>query len=183
MTRIINLYSLKGGQGTSTTAVLLARQFADQGQTVLLADRKNGDLPALLGVGGDGPALRSVSPMVNLYVGQGYEMPSQGYDVVIGDMGEFIAVAENYLVIQPDYVSLKRATDQHEMVKASNGVIIVRPADRVLTDRDVVTVLGIPHIATLNMSADVARTSDAGILLSSRKLPTPTIDIPSSATV
>lgn len=181
MTRKINLYSLKGGQGTSTTAVLLARTFANQGQTVLLADRKDGDLPALLGVAGDGPALRPVSPMVNLFVGQNHEMPSQGYDVVIGDLGTFVAVAENYLVIQPDYVSLKRASDQDEIVKASDGVIIVRPADRVLTDRDVTNVLGIPHIATLNMSADVARASDAGLLMSSPRLPN--IDIPSSATV
>lgn len=178
MARNINLYSIKGGQGTSTTAVLLARQFASEGYTVLLVDRQDGDLSALLGLANDGPAVRSASPMVSLLVSETHEIPSLGHDVVIADLGEFVDGFENYLVTLPDYVSLSRAVRQDEIVKKINGVIIVRPADRVLTDRDVANVLTIPHVATIQHDASIARASDAGLLLRGdrhgEKIPFPT---------
>lgn len=169
MARNINLYSLKGGQGTSTTAVLLASKFASEGYTVLLVDRQGGDLPALLGLGDDGAPLRSASNMVGLLVPDTHEIQSHGYDVVISDLGGFVEGSENYLVTQPDYVALKRAIAQDDVVKASHGVIIVRPANRVLTDRDVTSVLTIPHIATIQMDESVARASDAGLLLTGNR--------------
>lgn len=179
MARYINLYSIKGGQGTSTTAVLLARQFAKEGNTVLLLDRKDGDIPALVGLsnGVDG-AYCYVDFGVSLLISETHEIPSLGHDVVIADLGEFVDGFENYLVTLPDYVSLSRASKQDELVKKSNGVIIVRPADRVLTDRDVANVLTIPHVATIQHDASIARASDAGLLLRGdrhgEKIPFPT---------
>ena len=170
MARHINLYSVKGGQGVSTTAVLLARKFATEGYTVLLVDRKDGDLSALLGLGDNGENLRSVAPMVGLLINDTHEIPSLGYDVVISDLGGFVEGFENYLVTHPDYVSLKRAIGRDDEVKASHGVIIVRPASRVLSDRDVTSVLTIPHVATINMDEAIARASDAGLLLRGRVL-------------
>lgn len=169
MARYINLYSVKGGQGVSTTAVLLARQIAKGGLTVLLVDRKDGDLSALLAITENGTTLRSVSDKVGLLVSKSHEIPSYGYDVVISDMGEFVEGFENYIVTTPDYLSLRRLSRINSTtLSKNNGVIIVRPANRVLTDRDVTAVLGLPHIATINMSDTVARMSDAGLLLTGR---------------
>lgn len=165
MARHINLYSVKGGQGVSTTAVILARKFTAEGYTVLLVDRIDGDLAAILGLGDHGTDLRSASEMASLYTSNTTEIPSLGYDVIISDFGRFVDGAENYIVTLPDYVSLKRASAQDELLKKTNGAIIVRPADRVLTDRDVINVLTVPHITTIQMSAAVARASDAGLLL------------------
>lgn len=165
MARHINLYSVKGGQGVTTTAVILARKFSAEGYTVLLVDRVGGDLAAILGLGDHGDDLRSASSMVSLLVSGSAEIPSLGYDVIISDLGRFVDEAENYIVTLPDYVSLKRAADREDLLKKTDGVIIVRPADRVLTDRDVVAVFTVPHITTINMSAAVARASDAGLLL------------------
>lgn len=170
MARNINLYSVKGGQGVSTTAVLLARKFSAEGYTVLLVDRKGGDLSALLGLADNDENLRSVAPMVGLLINDTHEIPSYGYDVVISDLGEFVEGSENYLITLPDYVSLKRAIGREDEVKASHGVIIVRPAGRVLTDRDVTSVLAIPHVATIQHDEAIARASDAGLLLSGRVL-------------
>lgn len=169
MARYINLYSVKGGQGVSTTAVLLARRFAKDGLTVLLVDRKDGDLYALLGTAEGRTDVRSVSDMVGLLISESHEIPSYGYDVVISDLGEFVGGFENYIVTTPDYLSLRRlVTIRREGLGKHAGIIIVRPANRVLTDRDVTAVLGLPHIATINMSDTVARMSDAGLLLTGR---------------
>ena len=169
MARYINLYSVKGGQGVTTTAVLLARRFAKDGLTVLLVDRKGGDLTPLLGLTENGTALRSVSDSVGLLISESHEIPSYGYDVVISDLGEFGEGSENYIVTTPDYLSLRRLSHINTTTLSKNsGIIIVRPANRVLTDRDVTAVLGLPHIATINMSETVARMSDAGLLLTGR---------------
>jgi cellulose biosynthesis protein BcsQ len=165
MARNINLFSLKGGQGVSTTAVLIANAFVREGKSVLLVDREGGDLPALLGIGDLIPgAVKQVKDNLAVLALATLEIPSYGFDVVITDLGEFQQGAENYFVTQPCYVALKRAVGQDELVKQCDGVIIVRPADRVLTDRDVTSVLTIRHIATVNMDETVARASDAGLL-------------------
>ncbi|MGA1753265.1 MAG: ParA family protein [Pontimonas sp.] len=174
MTRIINLFSLKGGQGVSTTAVLVAKAFAREGKSVLLVDREGGDISALLGGSDpDSGIVKTVTDNIALLVAVAHEIPNYGFDVVITDLGEYLDGAENYIVTQPcylslkrAYLSLKRAVCQDELIKQCDGVIIVRPADRVLTDRDVTNVLGIRHIATVEMDASVARASDAGLLAS-----------------
>lgn len=171
MARHINLYSVKGGQGVSTTAVLLASKFSAAGYTVLLVDRTNGDLAAILGLGDHGPDMRSASAsaMVSLFTTNSTEVPSLGYDVIISDFGQFVDGAENYLVTLPDYVSLKRAVVREDLMAKTKGLIIVRPSNRVLTDKDVINVLTIPLTTTIKMSAAVARASDAGVLLSRHK--------------
>ena len=167
MTRTINLFSLKGGQGVSTTAVLVAKAFAQEGKSVLLVDREGGDISALLGGSDpDSGIVKTVTDNIALLVAVAHEIPNYGFDVVITDLGEYLDGAENYIVTQPCYLSLKRAVCQDELIKQCDGVIIVRPADRVLTDRDVTNVLGIRHIATVEMDASVARASDAGLLAS-----------------
>jgi cellulose biosynthesis protein BcsQ len=165
MTRIINLFSLKGGQGVTTTAVLIANAFISEGKSVLLVEREDGDLHDLLNatrpVAGVATQLKANLTLLAVAT---HEIPTYGFDVVITDLGEYQEGSENYLVTQPCYLALKRAVGQDELVKQCDGVIIVRPADRVLTNKDVTNVLNIRLIATVNMDASVARASDAGLL-------------------
>lgn len=177
-TRRINLFSVKGGQGVTTTTVLVARYFASQGNTVLLVDRKDGDLSAMLGLGENGPTMRPISDNMALLISANDTIDSHEYDVVISDMGKVVDGSENYLVTMPDYVSLRRAVANDDLSKFCDGVIVVRPANRVLSDRDVTSVLGLPLISTINMSDAVARASDAGLLASSRTIPNITLDNP-----
>lgn len=170
MTRTINLFSLKGGQGVSTTAVLIAKAFAAEGKSVLLIESEDGDIHDLINttkptVG----VIKEVSESVSLLALGTHEIPTYGFDVVITDLGEHQEGAENYLVTQPCYLSLKRAVGRDEILKRCDGVITVRPADRVLSDRDVTTVLGLRLITSVDIDASVARASDAGLLLSRGK--------------
>lgn len=168
MARHINLYSVKGGQGVSTTAILLARKFAADGFTVLLVDRTDGDIASIVGLSGSSEEPHSISNMISLIAADDDKIDSLGHDVIISDLDHYIDGVENYIVTLPDYVSLRRASTQEELLQKTTGTIIVRPADRVLTDRDVNMVLGIPHVTTINMSASIARASDAGVLISTR---------------
>lgn len=174
----INLFSVKGGQGVSTTAVLLAKQYAQQRNTVLLVDRPGGDLPALLGIGEPDEGVCEVNSRVSLLVADREDtIPLDQHDVIISDRGGLAYGCLNLLVTHPDYVSMRHARDS-EAVRFAHGVIIVRPDDRVLTDRDVVQVVGLDHIATINMTKDIASASDAGLLLTGKTTANITLPLP-----
>lgn len=64
------------------------------------------------------------------------------------------------LVIRPCYLALRATVSSS---RNWDGLVVVRPPDRVLTTRDVVNVTGLPAIAEVDMSADVARAVDAGV--------------------
>ena len=64
------------------------------------------------------------------------------------------------LVIRPCYLALRATVSSS---RTWDGLVVVRPPDRVLTTRDVVNVTGLPAIAEVDMSADVARAVDAGV--------------------
>lgn len=67
------------------------------------------------------------------------------------------------LVIRPCYLALRRATlDAHDV----DGVVLIEEAGRVLTARDVQSVLGRPVVAQIPFDADIGRRVDAGVLLS-----------------
>jgi hypothetical protein len=69
--------------------------------------------------------------------------------------------ARRLLVIRPCYVALRAAVAESTRW---DGVIVVRPPDRVLTTRDVVNVCGLPLVADIPMTADISRAVDAGVL-------------------
>jgi hypothetical protein len=74
------------------------------------------------------------------------------------------AVADHqYLVTRPCYLALRRAQFVHHTSKAA---IVVTEPDRALRPSDVAKVLGLPIAATLEISADIARRVDAGIISS-----------------
>ena len=172
--RHINLISAKGGQGVTTTAVLLAKGFMSQGQKVLLIDREDGDLRSMLNISssfGDGE-IHPISSDMRLYLTVSdldkIEIDGFGFDVVISDgfdPDETFPDTENIVVTQPCYIALSRLV-RLNFDQIAKGVIVVRPANRVLTDRDVANVVGVRLLATINMTPEVARASDAGVLSS-----------------
>lgn len=172
--RHINLISAKGGQGVTTTAVLLAKGFMNQGQKVLLVDRKGGDLPAILGYATPEPdELNFVTEGLWLTVSDldKIEIDGFGFDVVISDgfdPSQTFPDTENFLVTQPCYMALRRFS-QSNLDGIIKGVIVVRPANRVLTDRDVANIANVADLSlviTIPMTPEVARASDAGVLSS-----------------
>lgn len=71
------------------------------------------------------------------------------------------------MIMRPCYVALRHVVTA---VNRWDGLILVRPPDRVLTTRDVVSVCDMPLAAEITMTPDVSRAVDAGVLRS--RLPT-----------
>lgn len=67
------------------------------------------------------------------------------------------------MVMRPCYVGLRRVVSAPANW---DGMILVRPPDRVLTTRDVMSVCDIPLAAEVIMTPDVSRVVDAGVLRS-----------------
>ena len=99
---------------------------------------------------------------------------SEGYNIIV-DLGRADIplvlrkiVDTCYLVTRPCYLSLRRAVD---LEPAFTGVIVVNEPGRVLTSRDVESVLKIKCVAEIPYSNDISRRVDSGLLKS--RLPTP----------
>lgn len=172
MTQFIRLTAPKGGQGTSTTAVLLANGFANQGLRTLIVQDIGGDIDALTGSSTLSTGeIRHINDHLSITQGlpsadvaSDYPGANSMFDRVILDEVDFGDFAgPTYIVVQPCYMALRRATIQ-DFGKFEQGVIIVRPQGRALSDQDVSAVLNLPVVASIPMSPDVARASDAGLL-------------------
>ena len=174
------------GVGASTCAVIAARQAADTGLRVLLVDSsRHGDLFAICGVSrpvDDVGALNAAcvyesdSGAGSVWLGRDDQRgrgdwvsrAAARFDVVIGDGPAAVECVDHgaggvsVLVVRPDYLSVKAATECH-----SDVVIVVDGPAGALTVRDVVGVLG-PVAGVVRFDAVVARAVDAGVLLSSR---------------
>lgn len=174
----------KGGVGSSTCAVIAARQAADAGHRVLLVDSsRHGDVFAICGAAvpfGDVSEVGAVnvyeSGSGSVWLGRDDERgrgdwvarAAGRFDVVIGDGPAAVECVDHgagglsVLVVRPDYLSVKAATECH-----SDLVVVVDGPAGALTVRDVVSVLG-PVAGVVRFDAAVARAVDAGVLLSSR---------------
>lgn len=67
------------------------------------------------------------------------------------------------LIVRPCYLALRRAMEDGPH---ADGVVLVTGGSRVLTRRDVESVLGIPVVAEVPLHPDVARRVDSGLFLS-----------------
>jgi hypothetical protein len=77
---------------------------------------------------------------------------------------ELESVADHeYVVIRPCYLAVRRA---RLIDHSSDAVIVVTEPDRALGQADIARVLALPIAATLDVSADIARRIDAGIITS-----------------
>ena len=68
-----------------------------------------------------------------------------------------------YLVTRPCYLALRRAVD---LETAFSGVIVVNEPDRVLTSRDVESVLKLRCVAEIPYTSEISRRVDSGLLKS-----------------
>ena len=68
-----------------------------------------------------------------------------------------------YLVTRPCYLALRRAVD---LETAFSGVIVVNEPDRVLTSRDVESVLKLKCVAEIPFTSEISRRVDSGLLKS-----------------
>jgi len=174
----------KGGVGASTCAVIAARQAADAGHRVLLVDSsRHGDVFAICNVSrpfGDVSEVDAVnvydSGSGSVWVGRDDDRgrgdwvarAAGRFDVVIGDGPAAVECVDHgaggvsVLVVRPDYLSLKAATECHHDV----SVVVDGPAGA-LTVRDVVSVLS-SVAGVVRFDVAVARAVDAGLLLSHR---------------
>lgn len=173
MTTFTHLTAYKGGQGTSTIAVLLANAFINANKRVLIVQGADGDIDALCATStlSDGVAIRVNDNLTIAQAPVPTSLTSQ-FDAVISDntsLGDEHddTNGQTYLVTQPCYMALRKFTlADNSFTQRLNGVIIVRPIGaRVLTDRDIQGVTNLPIVASITMDNDVARASDAGLLL------------------
>jgi hypothetical protein len=164
--RTIVLTGARGGHGTTTVAAALALYAAEHGTTTLVTDVPS--TAALIGV-----ALPFTDEFLEVTDNLAITSPGTAADrprshTVVIDAGHAPAAPaadEHYVVLRgPCYVALASLLARADA--KPDGVILVAEPKRSLTARDVTDVLDVPVIATIDATPDVARTIDAGLLVS-----------------
>lgn len=170
MNSTITFTGARGGHGTTTVAAAVAVHAARTRPTILVS-ADTASAAALLGLAGnDEHEPIDVLPTFAL-TADAPEMPLLDHVVVVdaGRLAERPARGpggdRNYLVLRgPCYIAL--ASVLAAGGAGFDGVVIVTEPQRSLTAADVADVLGLPIVATVNATPHVARTIDAGLLLS-----------------
>jgi hypothetical protein len=164
--RTIALAGARGGHGTTTVAAALALYAAQHGTTTLVTDVRS--TAALIGV-----ALPFTDDYLDVNDNLAITSPETAADrpgshTVVIDAGHASGTPvadEHYVVLRgPCYVALASLLARSE--PRPDGIILVAEPKRSLTARDVTDVLDVPVIAVIDATPDVARTIDAGILVS-----------------
>jgi hypothetical protein len=163
---VIVFVGARGGQGTSTVAATAALQAAQHSPTSLLCVDPL-STAALLGAPPVLPGEQAeIAPGLTL---AGLDGPRRAVTVI--DAGSLTTTAppapagsRTVLVIRgPSYLALHTAIG-HPDLHADGAVIVAEPG-RALSDLDVTEILAIPVLASVPVRADIARTVDAGLLL------------------
>lgn len=161
----IRVVGARRGQGATTVALAIASHGADTGRRVAVVVEDLDDACAVCGVStptGEGPALVATGLAL---VSLGSPVPA-GTDLVVEDIGVAHADAEagiTVLVVRgPDFLSLRTALT-HPI--RCDGAVVVREPWRALDPADVSNVLGLPVLAEVPHSDEVARATDAGLLV------------------
>ncbi len=172
MSRTIHLFGARGGQGTTTVAAALALLAAGHHETTLVSSDPTATA-ALLGVPLPLAGERAqVTPILS-FTAEPNDHQRAEVNVVDGGAGHLqpssgsltAADGERYAVLRgPCYVAL--ASLLTAPGGPPDGVILVIEQGRALTAKDVTGVLDVPVVATAKASPTVARTIDAGLLVS-----------------
>ena len=165
MDDIIVFVGARGGQGTSTVAATAALLAAQHFPTALLCVDPL-STAALLGAPPVLPGEHAeIAPGLTL---AGLDGPRRAVTVI--DAGSLAttpptpAGGRTVLVIRgPSSLSLHTAIGHPEL--HADGAVIVAEPGRALSDLDVTEILAIPVLASVPVRADIARTVDAGLLL------------------
>ena len=165
-TRRIMVTGARGGQGASTVAAALALHAAASGTAALVAPTHQGPTE-LLGL----PPMRrgEVASVTSTLVLATPPAVAEADTVVIdggmfGSDTQFFSGCESYVVLRgPCYIAL--STLLGASAERPDGIILVAEEGRSLTAKDVTAVSGLPVVATVEASPRVARTLDAGLLV------------------
>lgn len=169
MNPTITFTGARGGHGTTTVAAAVAAHAARTQPTTLVSP-DTAAAAALLGLSGnDKHEPIDVLPTLTVAADMPENSTDHGVVVDAGRLAEQPVGGpggdRNYLVLRgPCYIAL--ASVLAAGLAGFDGVVIVAEAQRSLTAADVADVLGLPVVATVNASPHVARTIDAGLLLS-----------------
>ena len=160
-----------GGQGTTTVATVVAALAAGHRHAVVSATRPD-DVAALAGAPAGiwptalAPGLDLVGPGAPFFAGAAAVVEDLGRlsDLDEARLGEPAADTRRWLVVRgPCYGSLRTAV---EHAWRPDGVVLLAEEGRSLDARDVSAVLGVDVVATVPVDAGVARSIDAGLLVS-----------------
>jgi hypothetical protein len=160
----ITVVGARGGSGTSTAAAALAL-FASRAAVTELVAADMGCAKALLGLGGteDPSAPIDVTDRLTLI-----SIASDTAHVTVVDAGRLDqsdGTPSGLLLMVlrgPCYLGL-RSMVMSEL--QPDGIVLLSESGRSLTQRDVRDVCGVPVVAQIPVTANVARTIDAGLLI------------------
>lgn len=160
MSTTITFSGAKGGQGTTTVAAAAA-VFAGAHRTTTLVTEAVAETATLLGLPRQ-PAIEPIRVMPTLWLST---EPVEGTEVAVCDTEAAIGQeATRFLVVRgPCYLALARLLDRPG--PTPDGIVLLVERGRTLSARDVAEVTGIPVVATVPVSDAVARSIDAGLLL------------------
>lgn len=154
----IHLWGAKGGVGTSTVAAVIAVHASRHQGVELRAATPDAldELAAILGM------TRALDAPLTLPIGTGCDTT-----LVVIDGGTDptppAGTTASFLVIRPCYLAIRRALASTG--PRASGVVLVAEPERSLGHRDIEDVLGVPVVATIAVTAAVARSVDAGLLM------------------
>jgi hypothetical protein len=160
----VTVAGARGGQGTSTTAAILALLYS-RVTTVELVTADTGAGAALLGASGGGEPNSVIEVIEQLAV---VASESGKSDVVVVDgerldqldqrpCGSLLGVLRG-----PCYLGLRSLAQR---VLEVDGIVLMAERGRSLTRRDVADVSGVDVVAEVPVTSNVARTIDAGLLV------------------
>ena len=165
--RTIQLTGARGGHGATTVAAALALFSAGHRPTALVSSDASATA-ALIDIPPTPDRARITQNLVLLAKAAAAE--NTGVDTVLIDAPDAFSGfdsdvhAEHYVVLRgPCYVALASLL---ATAARPDGIILVAEPKRSLTARDVTDGLDVPVVVTVEASPDVARTIDAGLLVS-----------------
>jgi hypothetical protein len=156
--RSINIISAKGGQGVTSFAIALACYLQTPERIFGMVTQDDSRATAGLGEGDD--RLNYEPYAANLWSAGG-PMPD-GLDVMIRDNCND---EQPLVVVRNDYVALRNTLRRVARLEPM-GFVLYHDPTRVLTERDAINALGMPHLGTVTLSDGVARAIDAGMYVS-----------------
>ena len=161
----IRVVGARRGQGATTVALALASHAAETGRRVAVVVEDLDDACAVCGVPTPADGTPTLVATGLVLVPLDAPVPD-GTDLVVEDIGVADPDDEpaiTVLVVRgPDFLSLRTALT-HPI--RCDGAVVVREPWRALDPADVSSVLGIPVLAEVPHSDDVARATDAGLLV------------------
>lgn len=167
-------WGIRGGVGTTTTAILFMRHMLDKNpdMRVTITDfARNGGFAPLLGLSGDGALCwETVTSQARGIVPTTHSVADCGiYDE---DESRPEVFTKNYLVLRgPDYIGMRAAGLMRDSIREKfDGIIVVQEQGRAMDCEDVRSIMEMP-VTSLRWDVGIARASDAGLLTMRPKTP------------